>query len=180
MIRLAKLGLAVGLAAGFLAACARPATPFVAENQPSALKARAKKAEEAKAKKEAARQPPPAAAAPLPNPGSVSNIPMGLFFERHQAGTMLTYDVRPAFFHRLGNIPGSKNWPESAFDGQLAAREAEILAALAAGQIVVVYCSDPACPDARTVANRLAQRGHPIAVLEGGWEMWKAAELPSA
>jgi len=179
MIRLAKLGLAVGLAAGF-AACARPATPFVAENQPSVLNARTKKAEEAKARKEAARQEPPAAAAPASNPGSVTTIPVALFFERQQAGTALTYDVRPAFFHRLGNIPGSKNWPESAYDGQLASREAEIVAALAAGHIVVIYCSDPACPDARAVANRLAQRGHSIAVLEGGWEMWKAADLPSA
>jgi rhodanese-related sulfurtransferase len=178
MIRLAKLGLAAGLAAAF-AACARPATPFVAENQPSVLQARAKKAEEAKAKKEAARPQAPAAAAAVPTSGNVTVIPVGLFFERQQAGTVLTYDVRPAFFHGLGNIPGSKSWPESAYDGQLAAREQEILAAVAAGRIVVIYCSDPACPDARKVADRLAQRGHSTAVLEGGWEQWKAAELPS-
>ncbi len=113
-------------------------------------------------------------------PGRVTRIALGDLFALQQSGNVLIYDVRPAFFHSLGNIPGSVNWPKSAFNRQLASREAEIRAAAAAGKPVVLYCTDLACPDARDVATWLAERGHHTSVLEGGWDAWKVGGLPGS
>lgn len=111
-------------------------------------------------------------------PGRVTRIMLGDFFARQQSGDVLIYDVRPAFFHSMGSIPGSINWPKSAYQNQLSRRESEIRDAAAAGWPVVLYCTDLACPDARDIATRLAARGHSVSVLEGGWEAWKAGGLP--
>lgn len=190
------LGLAIGLAA-----CTPPPTPFVAENQPAVLHARQQRAEAAKAKKEAERlarqqaaeakaaaekaeaekaEAEKKAAEDAPTPGQTSSIPLDRYFERHQAGTVLTYDVRPAFIHRLGHIPGAVSWPESSFDSQLPTREPEIRSAKTAGKIIVIYCTDTACPDARNIADRLARRGHSTSVLAGGWDAWKSGGLPTS
>jgi len=112
--------------------------------------------------------------------GRVTRIALGDLFALQQSGDVLIYDVRPAFFHSLGSIPGSVNWPAAAYQKQLAIREPEIRAAHAAGRPVVVYCTDLACPDALKVATRLAERGHNTSVLEGGWDAWKAGGLPGS
>jgi rhodanese-related sulfurtransferase len=169
MIRPARRWLALGTAA-LLGCCTQTPTPFVADHQPGAIQARVKHAEEVRARNNAER-----AARGAPQQGQVTLLPIDAFFERHQAGTVLLYDVRPKFIYHLGSIVGALSWPARSFDAQLPEREAEIIAAQSAGKIVVVYCADPSCPDARTVADRLAQRGHSVAVLEGGWEAWKAA-----
>jgi len=117
---------------------------------------------------------------PLPvTYGKVTRIALGDLFPLQQSGAVLLYDVRPHFHHGLGHIPGSVNWPKSSYASQLPAREAEMRAATAAGKPIVVYCTDLACPDARNVASQLAARGHSIKVLEGGWEAWKAGQLPT-
>lgn len=105
---------------------------------------------------------------------------LGDLFALQQSGEVLMYDVRPAFFHSLGHIPGSKNWPKRDYEKQLSLREGEIRAAAAAEHPVVLYCTDLACPDALVVATRLAARGHHIQVLEGGWDAWKAGGLPGS
>ncbi len=121
---------------------------------------------------------PPARAGSLP--GRVTRIALGDLFALQQDGEVLIYDVRPVFFHSLGHIPGSVNWPKSAFMRQLESREEEIRGAEAKGWPVVFYCTDLACPDARDVATWLAARGHDVRVLEGGWEAWKAGGLPGS
>ena len=126
----------------------------------------------------AVKEKPAARAGSLP--GRVTRIALGDLFALQQSGEVLIYDVRPAFFHSLGHVPGSVNWPKSAFERQLTAREAEIRAAAGAGRPVVLYCTDLACPDARDVATWLAERGHDTRVLEGGWEAWKAGGLPGS
>jgi len=113
-------------------------------------------------------------------PGRVTRIALGDLFALQQSGNVLIYDVRPAFFHSLGNIPGSVNWPTAAYEKQLAIREPEIRAANRAGRPVVLYCADLACPDARNVATWLAERGHSTSVLEGGWDAWKTGGLPGS
>lgn len=113
-----------------------------------------------------------------PKDGRVEAISLIEYLELQQAGLAHTYDVRPAFFHSLGRIPGSISWPKSAYTSQLATREQEIIAAKNAGKSVIIYCTDTACPDARTVADRLADRGHHTHVLHGGWDEWKSAGLP--
>ena len=125
-------------------------------------------------------RPAAAAGSPAPAvvPGRVTRIMLGDFFALQQSGEVLIYDVRPAFFHSMGSIPGSINWPKPAYQNQLARRESEIREAAAASRPVVLYCTDLACPDARDIATRLAARGHSVSVLEGGWEAWKAGGLP--
>lgn len=129
------------------------------------------------------KTPPPvkkpvAAPAPKPKQGRVTAISLDTLYTLQQAGKVRIYDVRPSFVYAFGHLPGAVNWPRSAFDSQLASRQSEIRAAAVADQPVVLYCTDAACPDGRAVAERLAALGHTVAVLEGGYAIWKDAGLP--
>jgi len=110
--------------------------------------------------------------------GKVTRIPLGTFFQLQQSGKALILDVRPGFYYGLGHVPGAINWPKGRFQEQLIQREAQISTAVAANKPVLIYCTDLACPDALSVATRLAARGHSTAILQGGFEAWKAGELP--
>ena len=120
-----------------------------------------------------------------PNPsrvngrGKVSSISLTEFFERQQADKVLLFDARPAFFYSLGHIPGAISIPKSSCDAQIAKRADEIQAALAAGKTIVVYCTNLLCPDARTVANHLADAGYSSSTLTGGWDSYKETGLPT-
>jgi rhodanese-related sulfurtransferase len=120
--------------------------------------------------------PPPQRPAGM---GKLTRIALGDFFAKQQAGTALTFDVRPAFFYRLGHVPGAISWPKNQYEASLSGHLVEIDTATAAGKTVVLYCTDLACPDARTVGTRLAERGLSVTLLEGGWEAWKSGELPT-
>jgi rhodanese-related sulfurtransferase len=124
----------------------------------------------------AAEKDKPAEAPALPaGPGQVSRMPLGDLYQLTQGKAAVIYDVRPAIFHKMGNIPGSISWPEAAFDRDLAKHEPRIRAANTQNTPVVIYCTDLACPDAVTVATKLAARGHNVSVLQGGYEAWKVA-----
>lgn len=112
-------------------------------------------------------------------PGRVTRIMLGDLFSLQQDNRALIFDVRPPFVYQLGHIPGAVNWPKASFNSQLTQNEARIATAREAKKPVVVYCVDFACPDARTVATWLAERGHSVSVLEGGWDAWKTGGLPS-
>ena len=114
-----------------------------------------------------------------PKPGKVTRITLATFFPLQQTNAALIYDVRPGFSFSRGHIPGALSWPKNLFATLLATHEAEIRAASAAKQPVVLYCSDPSCPDSDKVATRLAALGHSVMILDGGYATWKAAELPS-
>ncbi len=114
-----------------------------------------------------------------PQTGRVTRIMLGDLFQLQQANGALIFDVRPGFIYSLGHIPGAISWPKNSFKTQLAANESLIAAARAAKKPVVLYCVDFACPDARTVAGWLAERGHAVAVLEGGFDAWKTGDLPT-
>ncbi len=111
-------------------------------------------------------------------PGRVTRVALGDFLQLQQSGRALIFDVRPGFYYGLGHVPGSVNWPRARFDSGIATFEPKIKAATAAGTPVFLYCTDLACPDALAVAEKLAARGHSVAILQGGWEAWKAGELP--
>lgn len=117
---------------------------------------------------------------PAPVLVSVVAITLEDFFVLQQSSAVMVYDVRPAFFHAMGHIPGSVSWPISTYAKQLASREPEIRAAIRDNRPVVLYCADTACPDARNMAGWLAARGHHIRYLMGGWEAWKSAGLPTS
>lgn len=110
--------------------------------------------------------------------GTLASISLGDFFALHQAGKALVYDARPAFFYQLGHVPGAVNLTKIRCDDQIVAREAEIKAALAKGQTIVVYCTGMTCPDARTVAIHIAGFGYPAKIFSGGWDAWKDAAMP--
>ena len=124
-------------------------------------------------------QAPPAIARDSPiKQGRITRVALGDFFQIQQSGRALIFDVRPSFYYGLGHVPGAINWPRARFDSTITTFEPKIQSAAAAGRPVFLYCTDLACPDALAVAEKLAARGHSVAVLQGGWEAWKAGELP--
>jgi rhodanese-related sulfurtransferase len=155
-----------------LVACQEKATPPVAPTSTATKPSAAQPTIPAQAK-------PAAVAAPAVKPGKLTVMDLTTLFPRQQAGTVLLYDARPGFVAGFGKIPGAISWPRHDFDGRLSQSEAEIRAAKAAGKPVVIYCTDAACPDARAVAEKLAARGHDVAILDGGFAGWKEAGLPT-
>ncbi len=111
--------------------------------------------------------------------GKVTTVSFEDFYALHESNKVLLYDARLAFFHNLGHIPGSINVPKNSGVAAVAAREAEIKAALAHGKTIVTYCTGTTCEDARTLANQIAALGYPVAVFTGGWHAWQDAEMPA-
>ena len=111
--------------------------------------------------------------------GKVTSISLTELFALQQSGNVLLYDARPGFFYGLGHITGAISLPKPDCDAQIEKREAEIKAAIAAKKPIVIYCTNLLCPDARTVANHLADYGYSSSTLSGGWESWKEAGLPT-
>lgn len=113
-----------------------------------------------------------------PKKGVVSAISLTTLFELHQAGRVLAVDARPGFVFAFGHLPGAVNWPRLSFDSMAARHEVELKRAVASDRVIVVYCTDAACPDAATVAQRISTLGYPVSILEGGYAAWKEADLP--
>ncbi|NJM38427.1 MAG: rhodanese-like domain-containing protein [Akkermansiaceae bacterium] len=111
--------------------------------------------------------------------GEVTSMSMEDFFPLQQSGGALIYDVRPSLYYQLGHIPGAIHFPKSNCDALIVSRKAEIETAIAAKKPIVLYCTDLACPDARTVAMHLASNGYSSSTLVGGWESWKNSGLPT-
>ncbi|MEO5714607.1 MAG: rhodanese-like domain-containing protein, partial [Luteolibacter sp.] len=85
---------------------------------------------------------PEKTAEPAMTKGKITRIPLGTFFQLQQSDKALIFDVRPGFYYGLGHIPGAINWPRGRFEEQLAQREAQIQAAVAADKPVLLYCTD--------------------------------------
>jgi rhodanese-related sulfurtransferase len=124
-------------------------------------------------------QPKPVVKPSPPKKGVVSSISLTTLFELHQAGRVLAVDARPGFVYAFGHLPGAVNWPRLSFDSTAAQHDAELKKAVASDRVIVVYCTDAACPDAAAVAQRISTLGHPVSVLEGGFAAWKEADLPT-
>ena len=111
--------------------------------------------------------------------GEVSSISLEKVFAHQQSGDALIYDARPSVLFNQGHIAGAINTPNSVIEDVIEVRAPELKAAKASGKPIIVYCSGPLCKDSRTVARRLASHGYSSSVFSGGWEAWKAAELPT-
>jgi rhodanese-related sulfurtransferase len=108
-------------------------------------------------------------------PGKVTRMPLGTLYQLVQSKAVLTFDVRPVIFYKMGHIPGAISFPKSNFDADIKKHETLIDNAHKNQTPVVIYCTDLACPDALSVATQLSQRGHDVSVLQGGYEAWKSA-----
>ena len=131
----------------------------------------------------AAKKAPVPAAKPKPvrmnGRGKITSISLTDFFALQQSGKVLLYDARPGFFYGLSHIPGAISVPKSDCEAQIVKREAEIKGALAEKKVIVVYCTNLLCPDARAVATHLADYGYSSSTLTGGWESYKETGLPT-
>jgi rhodanese-related sulfurtransferase len=138
----------------------------------------AQPAQEAQVTKSAVSTPKPQPAQ-LKVCAKITSISLPDLFTLQQSGRVLLYDARPGFYYHLGHLPGALSLPKSGCDVQIAQRQTQIKAALAAKKTIVIYCTNLACPDARTVAAHLANLGYPCSTLTGGWEAWKESGLPT-
>ena len=154
------------LGAGALAACTRPPpTPFLAGSLPKSAPG-------------TGQQEVELVKAPV-KPGAINQIDITTLFPLQQAGAVVLFDTRPAIFYHMGRIPGARSWPAKRFEAQLAENKPLLASATGARMPVVLYCTDRDCADAHAVAERIAALGYSVAVLEGGFEEWKAAGLPT-
>lgn len=124
-------------------------------------------------------QPPkPDPAKPATSRAEIPTLGLDEFFQLHQSGKALVFDARPLFVYNFGHVPGAIHLPENRCADEIANRQNEIRGALASGKTLVVYCTGVTCPDAHSVAARLAAAGHPASVFTGGWDAWREAGMP--
>jgi rhodanese-related sulfurtransferase len=84
----------------------------------------------------------------------------------------LWVDARPKSKFDQGHVPGAVLLNEDDWDELMPG----LLAVWKPEQSIVVYCDDRLCDSSHAVAKRLRETGiHPVFVLKGGWEAWKAA-----
>lgn len=107
----------------------------------------------------------------------ISGIKLGNLFQLLEEDRALLVDVRPAFFFRLGHIPGASSLPLKNFEAGLQSFRQNLADARASGRTVVIYCADEDCPDSLTTARKLARLGYSTSVYRGGWKEWRSAGL---
>lgn len=108
----------------------------------------------------------------------VSTISLEDFFQLHESGKAFIIDARPSFVYQFGHVPGAVNIPKSRCVAEIGKRESEFRSMTAAGRKIIVYCTGPNCPDARTVAGHLVMSGISASFFAGGWEAWHEAGMP--
>ena len=109
--------------------------------------------------------------------GTIRQVDIGSLFQLREEGRVFLVDVRPAFFFSLGHIPGSISLPLKKFDAQFPAIRSQFEAALGAGRVIVLYCTNEKCPDGLIAAGKLSKLGYSISVYKGGWKEWQDAGL---
>ena len=107
----------------------------------------------------------------------ISGIQLENLFQLCEESRVFLVDVRPAFFFRLGHIPGAFNLPLKTFDTEVHSFLQYLEEARSSGKKVVIYCADKDCPDSLTTARKLARLGYSTSVYRGGWKEWRSAGL---
>ena len=96
--------------------------------------------------------------------------------ELHRTGEALFVDARPEAYYAAGHIRGAENFPDSTFDRWID----RFLETVSPDRTIVVYCSDPICPLARELTQKLAFAGFEnLRYFPGGWEAWKRTDYPA-
>jgi len=80
-------------------------------------------------------------------------------------------DVRKTKDYETGHIPSAANLPEPQWN---------TFAGLTTDRVNIIYCYSEVCHLAASAAKYFAEYGFPVMVLEGGFEEWKAYNLPVA
>ena len=135
-----------------------------------------------KSEAEAAQEPPHSKPVKMPPTnrklGSSESIAFDEFFAAQQSENVLVYDVRVPYFYGIDHIPGAINWPYTQYEDQVQQRDIEIQKALKKGKLVVLYCFNLGCPEARNVAKKLSRRDYDVRVFNSGIDSWREAGLP--
>jgi rhodanese-related sulfurtransferase len=79
-------------------------------------------------------------------------------------------DVRLPSDYRQAHIPGAINLPKGKW---------HTLNGLNKDRTTVIYCYNQQCKLAAEAAVELASHGYPVIEMEGGFDAWVAAELPT-
>lgn len=120
-------------------------------------------------------QPP---AAPARSVQQFAALSLEETFQLQQSGKAVFLDARPAFFYRLGHLPGAVSVPLSGVEAFLQQHRAHLAAATRRGVQLVIYCTGVDCPDAGLLATHLANAGLSPSLFVGGWRAWRDADLP--
>lgn len=107
--------------------------------------------------------------------GVITEVDLNRVLQLQDAGTALLIDVRPGLFYGLGHMPGAIHMAKKSFPLSLIKRQEAIDTAVAAGKILVLYCTNLDCPDGYAVGKEMAEMGYSVSIYKGGWEEWKAA-----
>jgi thioredoxin 1/putative thioredoxin len=102
-------------------------------------------------------------------PRSESAIRVEEFLKLAQAGRVVPVDVRDQGSFARAHVPGALHLP-------LEEVESKIDTIASTGRVPVLY--DRAGTDTKTVAEKLAEQGYPVAFLEGGFLAWEVAGQP--
>ena len=89
-------------------------------------------------------------------------------------GSAVIVEALPASYYEDAHLPGALHLPHDSDDATIA----EVLPVPAA--LVVVYCSNLACPNSAILSRRLTQLGYSdVRRYEAGKEDWITAGLPT-
>jgi len=84
-------------------------------------------------------------------------------------------DARPSGLYEQEHISGALNLPVDSFESSLEKMKEEI----SPQAMIIVYCDGKASERSAALAGELLMRGYRnVRVLEKGWDLWVAQELP--
>jgi rhodanese-related sulfurtransferase len=91
----------------------------------------------------------------------------------YRKGLVQFVDARSPSEYEAGHLPGAVNVPAEGAEAQAGNLQ------IPAGRMLVIYCSDPACPKSAELASMLERRGMKgLRVMPEGWAGWYDAGLP--
>ena len=95
--------------------------------------------------------------------------PVELYLMIESGENINVIDVRARDDFKSGHLPGAKSMPKDSWNS---------LSGLAADKVNIVYCYSEVCHLAAAAAKRFAEAEFSVMELEGGFDIWKANNLP--